>query len=47
VRLNPIGIKCMLRSTYKVLVGKHDGKKPLGRPRCKGHDVKLDLKEIR
>jgi hypothetical protein len=35
------------RNAYRTLVGKPDGKKPLGRPRCRWADnVKLDLKEI-
>jgi hypothetical protein len=32
---------------YKVLVGKHEGKKPLERPRRKWKDnIKMDLKEV-
>ena len=32
---------------YRVLVGKHVGKRPLGRPRPKwGHDFKMDLQEM-
>jgi hypothetical protein len=32
---------------YKVLVGKPDGKRPLGRPRCRWEDgVRMDLREI-
>jgi hypothetical protein len=32
---------------YKVLVGKHDGKRPLGRPRRRWEDgIRMDLKEI-
>jgi hypothetical protein len=34
------------RGVYRVLVGKHEGKKPLGRPRRKWDDnIKMDIKE--
>jgi hypothetical protein len=33
--------------TYKVLVGRPEGKRPLGRPRCRWEDnVKVDLQEV-
>jgi hypothetical protein len=36
------------RGVYRVLVGRPEGKRPLGRPRRRWHDnVKLDLREIR
>jgi len=32
---------------YRVLVGKPEGKRPLGRPRCKWEDnIKMDLQEV-
>ena len=32
---------------YMVMVGKPDGKKPLGRPRCRWEDnMKMDLQEV-
>jgi hypothetical protein len=32
---------------YKVLVGKPEGKRPLGRPRCRWEDgIRMDLREI-
>jgi hypothetical protein len=32
---------------YKILVGRPEGKKPLGRPRRRWvNDIKMDLKEI-
>jgi hypothetical protein len=32
------------RSVYRILVGKPEGKRPLGRPRCRWEDnIKLDL----
>jgi hypothetical protein len=35
------------RGVYRVLVGKPEGKRPLGRPRHRGEDnIKLDLREI-
>ena len=35
------------RGVHKVLVGKPDGKRPLGRPRCRWEDnIKLDLEEV-
>jgi hypothetical protein len=35
------------RKVYRVLVGKLEGKRPLGRPRCKWYDaIRMDLREI-
>jgi hypothetical protein len=35
------------RGRYKVLVGKHDGKTPLGRPRRRWKDnIKMDLQDV-
>jgi hypothetical protein len=35
------------RGTYRVLVGKPEGKRPLGRPRCRWEgNVKMDLQEV-
>ena len=35
------------RDLYRVLMGKHEGKKPLGRPRCRWDDnIKMDLQEV-
>jgi hypothetical protein len=35
------------RRVHRVLVGRPDGKRPLGRPRCRWEDnIKLDLTEI-
>jgi hypothetical protein len=32
---------------YRILVGKPEGKQPLGRPRCRWVDnIKIDLREI-
>ena len=32
---------------YRVLVGNHGGKRPLGRPRCRWEDnIKMDLQEV-
>ena len=35
------------RGVYRVLVGKPEGKKPLGRPRCRWVDnIRMDLQEV-
>jgi len=35
------------RGLYRVLVGKSEGKKLLGRPRCRWEDnIKMDLQEV-
>jgi hypothetical protein len=35
------------RGVYRVLVGKPDGKRPLGRPRHRWEDdIKIDLQEV-
>jgi hypothetical protein len=35
------------RNAYRILVGKPEGKRPLGRPRRKWvDDIKMDLREI-
>jgi hypothetical protein len=35
------------RKVYKVLVGKPEGKRALGRPRCRWEDgVRMDLRDI-
>jgi hypothetical protein len=35
------------RGVYRVLVGKPEGKRPLGRPRCGWDDnIKMDLQEM-
>jgi hypothetical protein len=34
------------RGVYRVLVGKPDGKKPLGRPRHRWEDIRMDLQEV-
>jgi hypothetical protein len=35
------------KGAYRVLVGKPEGKRPLGRPRCRWEDnIKTDLREI-
>jgi hypothetical protein len=36
------------RGVYRVLVGKPEGKRPLGGPKCRcDNNIKLDLREIR
>jgi hypothetical protein len=35
------------RIAYRILVGKPEGKRPLGRPRCRWvNNIKMDLREI-
>jgi hypothetical protein len=35
------------RGVYRVLVGKPEGQRPLGRPRCRWEDnMKVDLQEV-
>ncbi|KAJ4444348.1 hypothetical protein ANN_06140 [Periplaneta americana] len=34
------------RSAYRVLVGRPEGKRPLGRPRHRWEDIKMDLREV-
>jgi transposase len=35
------------RNVYRISVGKLEGKRPLGRPRCRGVDnIKIDRREI-
>jgi hypothetical protein len=35
------------RNAYRILVRKPEGKRPLGRPRCKWvNNIKMDLREI-
>jgi hypothetical protein len=36
-----------MRNAYRILVGKPEGKRPLGRRRCRWEDnIKMDLREI-
>jgi hypothetical protein len=34
------------RNAYRILVGKPEGKRPLGRPRHRWVDIKMDLREV-
>jgi hypothetical protein len=35
------------RGAYRVLVGRPEGRRPLGRPRCRWEDnIKMDLQEV-
>jgi hypothetical protein len=35
-----------VRGAYNILVGRPDGRRPLGRPRCRWEDnIKMDLRE--
>jgi hypothetical protein len=36
-----------MRNAYKILIRKPEGKRPLGRPRCRWEDnIRMDLREI-
>jgi hypothetical protein len=36
-----------MRNSYRILVGKHEGKSPFGRPRPRWDDnIRMDLREI-
>jgi hypothetical protein len=36
------------RGVYRVLLGKPEGKRPLGKPRCRWEDnIEMDLQEMR
>jgi hypothetical protein len=42
-------VACMgeKRGAYKILVGRPEGRRPLGRPRCRWEDnIKIDLQEV-
>jgi hypothetical protein len=42
-------VACMgeMRNVYKILDGKPEGKRPFGRPRCRGEDnMRMDVREI-
>ena len=34
------------RGVYRILVGKSEGKRPLGRPRRRWEDIKMNLQEV-
>jgi hypothetical protein len=51
IKENEIGRECSTngakRNAYRILVGKAQGKRPLGRPRCRSVDnIKMVLREI-
>jgi hypothetical protein len=35
-----------MRIAYRILVGKHEGKRPFGRPRPRWEDIRRELREI-
>jgi hypothetical protein len=41
-------VQCMImmRNVHKILVRKPEGKRPLGRPRCRWENIIMDLGEI-
>jgi len=34
------------RGVFRVLVGKLEGKRPLGRPKCRWDNIKMGLREV-
>jgi hypothetical protein len=34
------------RGTYRVLVGKPEGRRPLERPRCRWENIKIDIRAV-
>jgi hypothetical protein len=34
------------RGAYRILVGRPEGRRPLGRPRHRWEDIKMDLQEV-
>jgi hypothetical protein len=47
-RAGQIALMDKKRNVYRIFVGKPEGQRPLGRPRCRWKDnVKLDLRETR
>jgi hypothetical protein len=50
-KMNEMGGACSSdgegRSMYRVLVGKPEGKRPLGRPRCRWeYNIKMNIQEV-
>jgi hypothetical protein len=36
-----------MRNAYKILVGKHEGERPIGKPRCRlENNIRIDLRKI-
>jgi hypothetical protein len=47
IRWTPYVARMEKRNAYRILVGKPEGKRPLGRPRHRWVDnIKMDLREI-
>jgi hypothetical protein len=51
VKDDEMGRECSMngekRNAYRILVGKQEGRRPLGRPRCRWEDyIKMDLRDI-
>ena len=46
-RAEHVARMCEERGAYRVLVGKPEGKRPLGRPRRRWvHNIRMDLQEV-
>jgi hypothetical protein len=49
ILITRVDVACMgeVRGAYNILVGRTEGRRPLGRPRCRWEDnIKTDLREI-
>jgi hypothetical protein len=40
-------VACMgdMTNAYNILIGKPEGERPLGRPRCRWEDISMDLRQ--
>jgi hypothetical protein len=41
-----MGVACSRRGVFRVLVGNPDRKRPLGRPRRRWEDIRIDIQEV-
>jgi hypothetical protein len=50
IELNEMGVASSMlgkrRGVYKVLVGKPEGRRPLGKPRRKWENIKMELQDV-
>jgi len=47
ILVEPVGGMGERRGLNRILVGKPEGKRPLGRPRCRWEDDNMDLQEVK
>ena len=50
IKKNEMGGECSMygkrRVEYRILTGRHEGRRPLGRPRNRWEDIKMGLQEM-